>query len=620
MRSQMFSAPRAIAGALLLVLMLSILAACGSAPAAQTPTEVAPAATEAAPAATEVPAATEAATEEPAATEAATTEAATTEAAATEEPAASGESQAVYTEGDLMTVAATSCDAEGYTGQISEIAAVDASTVRFTLCQPDPAFRAKVAFTSFAILPSEQLESTGGTGELLEKPIGTGPYVVESWTRGDNITLRRNENYRGDAAIPETVVIRWSAEAAQRLLELQSGTVDGIDNPAPDAFEVIQGDSTLQLFEREALNTFYVGMNNNFAPFDNEQVRQAIAMGIDRQRIVDNFYPAGSEVASHFTPCSIPNGCEGEEWYEFDPEAAKALLAEAGFPDGFDTTLEYRDVVRGYLPEPGVVAQDIQAQLLENLNIRVTINVIESGAYIDAADGGELEGLHLLGWGADYPDMTNFLDYHFGAGASAQFGEKFPDLVEALNSGASQPTDEERAQFYATANDLIKQYVPMVPVAHGGSGVVYKADVEGAYSSPLGGEQFALMNPGGRDTFVWMQNGEPAGLYCADESDGEALRVCEQVTESLLAYEVGGTAVVPGLAESCDPNDDLTEWTCNLLTGVTFSDGSEFDANDVVMSYAVQWDAANPLHVGRDGSYTYFSALFGGFLNAPPAQ
>ena len=80
-------------------------------------------------------------------------------------------------------------------------------------------------------------------------------------------------------------------------------------------------------------------------PFDQVQVRQAIAMGIDRQRIVDNFYPAGSEVASHFTPCSIPNGCTGEAWYEFNVEEAKRLLTEAGFPDGFSTVLNYRDVV-----------------------------------------------------------------------------------------------------------------------------------------------------------------------------------------------------------------------------------------------------------------------------------
>src|SRR5690606_3302932 len=151
--------------------------------------------------------------------------------------------------------------------------------------------------------------------------------------------------------------------------------------------------------------------NNVFAPFDDERVRQAIAMGIDRQRIVDNFYPPGSEVASHFTPCAIPNGCAGEDWYEFDPEAARALLAEAGYPAGFEPAIAYRDVVRGYLPDPNIVAQDIQAQLAENLNITAEIVVMESGAFLDAADSGQLEGLHLLGWGADYPDMTNFVDY-----------------------------------------------------------------------------------------------------------------------------------------------------------------------------------------------------------------
>jgi ABC-type transport system substrate-binding protein len=126
------------------------------------------------------------------------------------------------------------------------------------------------------------------------------------------------------------------------------------------------------------------------------------------------------------------------------------------------------------------------------------------------------------------------------------------------------------------------------------------------------------MKPGDRDTFVWMQNGEPSGLYCPDESDGEALRACEQVSEALLAYEVGGSDVIPSLASKCEANTDLTVWTCTLRSGVKFHNGATLDANDVVLSYAVQWDAAHPLHVGRDGSFTYFSALFGSFLNPPP--
>ena len=118
----------------------------------------------------------------------------------------------------------------------------------------------------------------------------------------------------------------------------------------------------------------------------------------------------------------------------------------------------------------------------------------------------------------------------------------------------------------------------------------------------------------GQDTFVWMQNAEPISVYCADETDGESLRACEQIFESLLAYERGGTAVEPGLAEMPKANDDLTEWTFTLRDGVKFSNGDAVTANDVVKTYVVQWDAADPLHTGRAGDFTYFSSLFGGLL------
>lgn len=534
----------------------------------------------------------------------------------TEEPMAEEPIEESMAEFEPMVATADNCD---YGGLLKEIAAVDELTVQFTMCTPDPAFPSKAAFTAFAIQPSEYLEANGGSGELLEKPIGTGPYMIDNWARGEEIVFKRYDDYWGEPAKTETLVFRWNSEAAARLLELQAGTVDGIDNPTPDDFETIEADSSLSLIKRPALNIFYVGMNNTYAPFDNEKVRQAIAMGIDRQRIVDTFYAPGSEVASHFTPCSIPNACVGDDWYEFDPEAARALLAEAGYPDGFSTEIAYRDVVRSYLPEPGIVAQDIQAQLKENLNIDAEIVVMESGAFIAAANAGELSGLHLLGWGADYPDMTNFLDFHFGSGASKQFGDQFPDITEALTAGASLANDAERMPYYETANNLIKEHVPMIPIAHGGSGVAYAATVNGGHASPLGNEYFAVMDPG-KDTFVWMQNAEPISLYCADETDGESLRACEQVTEALLSYEVGGTAVEPALATSCDANEDLTVWTCHLREGVTFHDGSKLDANDVVMSWDIQWDAANPLHTGNTGGFTYFSALWGGFLNAPPSE
>jgi peptide/nickel transport system substrate-binding protein len=592
--------------ALMLALLLPILAACGG---SSTPSDT----STNAPVATEAPAAEAPATEE--ATEAPAEEATEAPAEEATEAPAAGTQGGLTKNGDLLVASVESCDVDGYAGIFKEIAAVDANTVQFTLCNVDPAFEAKLAFAAFQIAPSEYIESTGGTGDLIDKPIGTGPWKIESWNRGDSIVLVRNDEYWGEKPSFERLVIRWSTEAAQRLLELQSGTVDGIDNVGTEDIAVVQNDPNLQLLERPALSTFYLGLVNTTGPLQDEKVRQALAMAIDKQRIVDNFYPAGSSVANYFTPCTLDHACSGEPWYAFDVEAARALLAEAGYADGFDIDLSYRDVVRGYLPQPAQVAQDIQAQLKDNLNVNVNINVMESGAFIDAANAGTLEGMFMLGWGADYPEVTNFLDYHFGA-SSKSFGTSFDDIVEALKQGASLASFEERDPFYVAANNAIRQHVPMIPIAHGGSAVAFAGDVENANTSPLGNERFELMTPGTRDTFVWMQNAEPTGFYCADESDGESFRICQRVSESLLANEVGGTKPVPGLATECTPSDDLLVWTCKLRENVTFHDGSAFDANDVVMSYWNVWDAASPYHVGRTGDFTYFEALWGSFMNA----
>lgn len=504
----------------------------------------------------------------------------------------------------------------GSSSPIKEMAATDELTVTITMCQPDPAFPSKIAFTSFGIEPAAYIEKTGGGGDILSKPIGTGPYSLTEWKKGESMTFTKFPDYWGDKAKTDTLVFRWASESAARLTELQAGTVDGIDNPGPEDFDKIKADSTLQLLPREALNVMYIGMTNTKKPFDNEKVRQAIAQGIDRQRIVDTFYPPGSEVAKYFTPCAIPNACGGDEWYTFDAAAAKKELADAGFPNGFTTKLYYRDVVRGYLPNVNQVAADIAAQLKANLGITAVPTKMESGAFIAFTQKGDADGLYLLGWGADYPHITDFLDVHFGKG-NAQFGDPFPDIYDLLTQG-SQTTDAAKAtDLYTQANNLIKQHVPMIPVAHGASAAAYRADVTGAQASPLTNEQFYVTTPGTRTQFVWMQNAEPISMYCADESDGESLRACAQVTEPLLNYKIDGTDVVPGLATSCDPNKDLTVWTCHLRSGVKFHDGSTLTANDVVESLYVQWDASSPLHVGNAEGFYYMANLFG-LINVPP--
>ncbi len=524
---------------------------------------------------------------------------------------------------DMMMVAAEDCTYADGTGGIGfkSIEAVDAATVKFVLCSPDPAFPSKVAFSAFTIHPSEYLEATGGGGDLIQNPVGTGPYMLERWDLGNELVFSRFDGYWGEAAKEPTLIFRWNSESAARVTELQAGTVDGIDNPGEADFEVISADPNLALYERGGTNVFYLGMNNRFEPLNKVEVRQAIAYAIDRQRLVDNFYPPGSQTATQFIPPSIfgftseVNQLDAGLTSEEKIAKAKELLAAAGYPDGFEITLNYRDVVRGYLPSPGVVAADLQAQLAQ-VGITMNIEVMESGAFLDASDAGEL-AFYMLGWGADYPDATNFLDFHFGGGSSDQFGDKIPELTAVLAEASTLSDTDARYALYIQANEIIRDQVPMVAIAHGGSGAAFKASIAGAYASDIGAEKFALMEDPDDENIVWMQNAEPIGLYCADETDGETLRACEQTNESLLAYEPGTGAIIASLATEWSANEDLTEWTFVLREGVSFHDGSTLDSNDVVLSYAVQWDAANPLHVGRDGNFTYFNALFGAFLNAP---
>ena len=147
-----------------------------------------------------------------------------------------------------------------------------------SLCNPDPALLSKVAFASFAILDKDYLNSMGGdSAKISANPIGTGPYTVKEWVHGDHITFEANPNYWGEAPKIKTLIFRWSSEAAQRLLELQAGTADGIYTVASEDQATVQGDSTLKLYPFSTPNVFYIGMNNTKPPFDNDQVRQAFA-------------------------------------------------------------------------------------------------------------------------------------------------------------------------------------------------------------------------------------------------------------------------------------------------------------------------------------------------------
>ena len=528
---------------------------------------------------------------------------------------------------EMLSFSADDCD---YGGNLKSVEAVDELTVVITLCNTDALFEQKAASLGLSIHPSEYVNATGGEGDLLTHAIGTGPLKLVNWDQGNEIVFERYDDYWGEPSIEQTVILRWNSEAAARATELRAGTIDGMKFANPGDIPVFRADPNFNLIDIPPLTGVYVAMSNYFEPLNDVRVRKAIAMGIDRQRIVDNFFPPGSPLTPDFAPPAV-FGHVGEGGVPgFDQEAAKALLEEAAADLGFELpldslvdtrsgeeralTLTWRDVVRGYLPNPGIIANDVAAQLAD-IGVIADVQVVESGTFLASANAGN-EPLHILGWHADFPDASNFYSCCFGPN-NTQLGVPNPALYEPLVAASQVLDPEERMSYFRQVADAMAEHVPWVPFGHAGAADVWQLRMVGVHPGLLDGtEEFSRIEDPDDDNVIYMQNAEPISLYCNDTWDGETFRACHQVSEALLDFERGGVDVIPGLAETWSASDDGLVWTFNLREGVLFHDGSSLDANDVVVSWQAPADCASPNHTGTGQAFAIYKSIFQQFINA----
>ena len=346
-----------------------------------------------------------------------------------------------------LPVAATPASSKSL---ITSIEVTDSHTVRFNLNRPDVAFLQKLAFPAFGIQSPTNIKKYDGGGDLTRNPVGTGPFKFTEWTTDSHITLERNDDYWGELPSLKTVTYRVIPEAPARFLELQTGTIDGVDNLSPDDIPAAQANSDIEVFFRPPFNIGYLGINRAHEPFDDLRVRQAVAMAINKAELVEALYPATAEAATQFVPPGIFGHTGGLQDWPFDPDQAQELLAQAGYPDGFETTLWVMPVSRGYYPNPDRVGEAVQANLA-TIGIQAEIVTYDWGTYLDEVFAGEAD-LFLLGWMADYPDASNFLDTFFGAGSDDSLGPKFPELVQMLQEAGSTTDQATRHELYGQAN------------------------------------------------------------------------------------------------------------------------------------------------------------------------
>jgi ABC-type transport system substrate-binding protein len=301
---------------------------------------------------------------------------------------------------------------------------------------------------------------------------------------------------------------------------------------------------------------------------------------------------------------------EGETWYAYDPERARAILAEEG-ADDLEIELTFWEAGNA-----GDVAQAIAEQLAQ---VGITANVVGDSAYEDyigSLVNGEIGALDYIAWYAG-TDATEWY-FLFARDAGLEFGEGFPEIWDALDAAAALPSLADRQPIYDQIARLIKEHVPMVPVAHEANVAAYRADVTGINpNDTLAGAPQSHEKAGDRDTFHLMLATGPFSAYCGDEFDVGSFMICKQVGEGLTALDPETLEVAPAIAEEWGSNADLTEWTFTLRDDVSFHNGATLEADDVLTTYAVIWDAAHPLHVGRTGGFDNWMTNFGALLNAP---
>ncbi len=396
--------------------------------------------------------------------------------------------------------------------------AADESTAVITLNRVTSKFPAALSLPAFSIqsptaLQEYDADNLSGSEDAftyseyaLEHPAGTGPFKFESWDRGNGeVTIVRNDDYWGEPAKLEEIIFRTISDGNTRRQELEAGSIDGFDFVAPADYGTLE-EAGFQVLVRDPFNVLYLGINAGGAvagttpnpALQDVRVRQAIAHAIDRETIVNSLLPEGAEAATQFMPPTVDGWADDVTTYEYDPERAKALLAEAG---ATGTTLRFyypTDVTRPYLPDPAAMFQVINQNLID-VGFTVQPTALPwNPDYLQAAQAGQAD-IHLLGWTGDYNDAYNFIGTFFAAKADgrakAEFGAfSAPEIFETLDRADAEPDPANRTEMYQEANRLIMDFLPGVPISHSPPALVVSERVQGLEPSPLTAEVFSTVS------------------------------------------------------------------------------------------------------------------------------
>lgn len=322
---------------------------------------------------------------------------------------------------------------------ISEVNVIDPSTVEIKLTEANGSMLFNLAWGDAVIVAPESIEG------IKQTPIGTGAFKFDSWTQGDKVELSRNDDYWGTPAVLTKATFKFISDPTAAFSAMMAEDVDVFSGfPAPENLPQFEADPRFQVLVGSTEGETILSTNNKMPPFDNVKVREALAHAIDRQSIIDGaMFGYGTPIGTHFAPHN-PAYVDFTGMSNYDPEKSKALLAEAGYPDGFETTL--------FLPPPSYARRggEIIASQLAQVGIKAEITNVEWAQWLESVFKGKNFGLTIV-------SHTEPMDIGIYANPEYYFQYDNPAFQELMTKLNATTDPDMRTSMLGDAQKMISE-------------------------------------------------------------------------------------------------------------------------------------------------------------------
>jgi len=321
---------------------------------------------------------------------------------------------------------------------ITAMKVVDPYTIELTTNEPFGPFLSQLATYNAAILSPKAIDQYGK--DYGRHPAGTGPYILKEWQPGEKMVFERNENYWGEKPKTKTLVFKIIPENTTRVMALQTGEVDIISNVPPFQIEQLKANKDVEVVLAEGFRTIYLGMNMKNKPFNDVRVRQALNYAIDRDAIIQTVLGGTATKAVGPEATSIPGAASDLPTYEYNPDKAKQLLAEAGYPNGVEIKF-YAPFGRYNMDKQ--VAEAIQAQIAQ-AGFKADLQTLDWSIFSNALREGKDTQLFMVGKGSPSGDLDFTSQICWKTGGSLNYSFLSDPTIDKLVDEQRRTVDPEK--------------------------------------------------------------------------------------------------------------------------------------------------------------------------------